>query len=106
MLWFATSTLKRTAADRAAKARAGKARAAKKRAIAKARAGRVRAAKARAKVKGKLLTLGKKTRAQAEKLCKSAKLRPDVCLNLVAEGLRPKGRKKGKRRKGKGTAAN
>ena len=65
---------------------------------AKARVAKTRAAKARAKVKGVLLTLRKKTRAQAEKLCKSAKLRPDVCLNFLAEGLRPKGRKKGKRR--------
>ena len=63
------------------------------RAIAKART-----VNARAKVKGKLLTLGKKTRVQAEKLCKSANLQPDVCLNFVAEVLGPKGRKKGKRR--------
>ncbi|MFP6889569.1 MAG: hypothetical protein VCF07_07415, partial [Nitrospinota bacterium] len=50
------------------------------------------------RLQGVLLTLRKKWRAQAEKLCKSVKLRPDVCLNLVAEGLRPKGRKKDKRR--------
>ena len=50
------------------------------------------------RLQGVLLTLRKKWRAHAEKLCKSANLQPDVCLNFLAEGLRPKGRKKGKRR--------